>query len=269
MANPALLLSGIGMALVGIVAIAYWKFKFRVSINYFLWGAAAWVIAIAIKMVMDYTITPFLNVWLQSFGIVAALVGMGIYVGLRTGILESGTSYIIMIKTRLRKMDFKKGVAFGIGFGAAEAIFLGVTSFLNILVFVMFPDIIGIVPEPMREVLLTQLNASSWIVIAPVIERISITFIHIFSALLVLYALKSRKLSYLVYSILFKTFVDGIIPWLAYNMQPLYEVVNAYMIQIPFIILAIISYFGIKWLKPKLGGDAGERIMGKVMGIIK
>lgn len=269
MANPALLLSGIGMALVGIVAVVYWKWKFRISINYFLWGAAAWVIAIAIKMAMDYSITPFLNEWLQSMGIVAALVGIGIYVGLRTGILESGASYIIMIKTRLRNMDFRKGVAFGIGFGAAEAIFLGVTSFLNILVFVMFPDIVSIVPEPLREVLLTQLNASSWIVFAPIIERISIMFIHVFSALLVLYAIKSRKLIYLVYSILFKTLVDGIIPWLAYNMQPLYEVSNAYIIEVPFIILALISYFGIKWLKPKLGGGTGERIMGKVMEIIK
>lgn len=269
MANPALLFSGIGMVLVGIIAVVYWKKKFRVNINYFLWGAAAWVIAIAIKMAMDYSITPLLNDWLQSLGIVAALVGMGIYVGLRTGILESGVSYLTMIKTRLRDMDFRKGVAFGIGFGAAEAIFLGVTSFLNILMFIIFPDLINLVPEPVREILLANLNASSWIVFAPIIERVSIMFIHVFSALLVLYAIKSRKLIYLVYSILFKTLVDGIIPWLAYSMQPLYEVANAYMIQIPFIILALISYFGIRWLKPKLGGSRGERMMGKVMEIVR
>lgn len=259
MANTALLFSGIGMLIVGVAAVFYWRFRQKVSINYFLWGAAAWVIAIAIKMAMDYTVTPLLNMWLQPMGIAAALAGMGIYVGLRTGILESGFSYIIMIKTRLREMDFSKGVAFGIGFGAAEAIFLGVTSFLNILVFVMFPEIVSIVPESMLATLQAQLNASSWIVFAPMIERVSITFIHVFSALLVLYAIRSGKALYLVYSILFKAVVDGIIPWLAYSMQPLYEVANAYMIEVPFIILALISYFGIRWLKPGLRGSGQGR----------
>lgn len=264
MVNPMLLLSGIGMVLVGIIVPLYWKRKTHVRLNYFLWGAGVWVIAIAVKIVMDYTITQTLRVSLEPYGLLSVLVVMGLYVGLRTGILESGFSYLAILKTKLKKMNYKEGIAFGIGFGSVEALFLGITSFLNILMFVMFPDIISFLPEAFQAVIVSQLNASSWIIFGPIIERIFVMFIHVFSTLLVLYAVKNKKIGYLVLSILFKTLVDGIIPWLVYSMGPITELPNAYIVEIPFIILAIIAYFGIKWIKPKfkksLRGMATEAI---------
>jgi uncharacterized membrane protein YhfC len=251
MVNPMLLLSGIGMVLVGILVPLYWKRKTQVKLNYFLWGAGIWVIAIAVKIAMDYTITQPLSASLEPYGLLTVLLVMGLYVGLRTGILESGFSYLAILKTRLRGMNYREGIAFGIGFGSIEALFLGITSFLNILMFVMFPDIISLLPEAVQAMILSQLSASSWIVFGPIIERILVMFIHVFSTLLVLYAVKKKAMGYLVLSILFKTLVDGIIPWLVYSLEPVTELPNAYIIEIPFIILAIIAYFGIKWMEPK------------------
>jgi uncharacterized membrane protein YhfC len=246
-----LLLSGIGMILVGILVPLYWQRKTKAGINYFLWGAGIWIVAVAVKIAMDYTITSPLSSAVQPYGLAAVLVVMGLYVGLRTGLFESGFSYLAMLKTRLKKMNYKQGVAFGLGFGAIESLFLGVTSFLNILVFIMFPDVIALIPEAAQSAIIAQLNASSWIVFGPIIERIGVMFIHVFGTLLVLYAVRSGKIVYLVVSILFKTLVDGIIPWLVYVMQPLTELPNAYIVEIPFIILALIAYYGNRWIKPR------------------
>ena len=252
MTNPVLLLSGIGMILVGILFPLYWKNKTKVNANFFFWGAGAWILAITAKILLDMTLTPILNVWLFPHGITTALIVSCLYVGLRTGIFESGFSYLVILKTKLKKMGYKEGVAFGLGFGAVEAIFLGITSFLNILLFVLFPGMIALLPEAQQMALLAGLESNSLIVFAPVMERTVLMFIHVFSTLLVLYAVKAKKLSYLGLSILFKAIVDGIIPWLVFNLSPITDIVNAYLIEIPFIILAVFSYFGIKWIKPKL-----------------
>jgi uncharacterized membrane protein YhfC len=269
MTNPMLLISGIGMVLVGILVPLYWQRKARPGANYFLMGAGVWIIAIAIKMVMDYTVTIPLNIFFQPYGMVAVFVGMGLYLGLRTGILESGLSYTIILKTKLKKMNYKQGIAFGMGFGAIEALFLGVTSFINIAAFLMSPQIISMLPEATQTVILSQLNSSSWIVFGPIIERIAVMFIHIFSTLLVVYSIKSGKIKYLIISILFKTLVDGIIPWLVYSMRPLTDLPNAYIIEIPFIILALVSWFGIRWIRPRFGKGAKEWVTDTVKSIVK
>jgi uncharacterized membrane protein YhfC len=251
MANPVLLVSGIGMVLFGILAPLYWKRKAKVKINYFFWGAGVWVLAVAVKIAMDYTVTPALSASLGPYGVAAFLVVMGLYLGLRTGFLESGLSYLVMLRTRLMKMNYREGIAFGIGFGSIEAIFLGVTSFLNVLLFLMVPDLITMLPEAQQAFVLMQLDASSWVVFGPIIERISIMFIHVFSTLLVLCAIRKKRTAYLWISILFKAMVDGIIPWLLYSVEPLSTVAGTYLIETPFIILAVISYFGIGWMRAR------------------
>ena len=251
MVNPGLLISGIGMVAVAVVLPLYWKLKTGARMNCFFWGAGVWVVAIAVKIFMDYTVTSPINAALGPLGIVPFIVLMGLYLGLRTGLLESGLSYFAILKTRLRDMDYREGVAFGIGFGSIEALFLGITSLMNVLMFMMMPDLIMLIPEAQQATILAQLNASTWIALGPVIERVSIMFIHVFSTLLVLYAVKERRIGYLGLSILFKTVVDGIIPWVVLSAQPIYEVFNAYLIEVPFIILAVIAFFGIRWIRPR------------------
>lgn len=251
MTNPMLLVSGIGMILVGMLIPIYWQRKTKVNLNYFFWGAGAWILAVTAKIILDMTVTSSITQSILPYGITATLLVSGLYVGLRTGILESGLSYLIVFKTSIKKMNYKQAIAFGIGFGAIEALFLGITSFLNILVFVMFPEVISFLPEAQQAVLLFQLNSSSLIIFASIIERVVLMLIHVFSAVLVVYSVKTRKMGYLVISILYKTLVDGIIPWLIFNLQPITDPWNAYIIEVPFIILAIIGYLGIKWMKPK------------------
>jgi uncharacterized membrane protein YhfC len=50
---------------------------------------------------------------------------MSLYFGLRTGIFESGITYVAVKKTGLSRTTFDEAIALGIEFGGIEAIILG------------------------------------------------------------------------------------------------------------------------------------------------
>jgi len=248
MINPFLLLSGIGMMLVAVVAFLYWRK--RAKLRFFAWGALIWVLVIAVKIAMDFTISiPIQMVLMASYPLLAVLIIMGLYLGIRTGLFESGFTYIAVLKTKLREMNFKEAIAFGIGFGGIETFLLGFFSFINILAYVLFPDLINMMSADQQAALLSQLSTSTWIIFAPIIERISVLSIHIFAALLVIYSVKQKRPVYLLASMLYKTVTDGMIPLLVVYIGT--SLLGSYIIEIPVVILGLIGYLGIKWIKKK------------------
>ena len=193
--NPFLMLSGIGMMAVSLFAILYWRYKTNVKITFFVAGAGVWLVAILVKLLLDLTVTVPLQQWLFSTaGIGSTLIIISLYVGLRTGFLESGLSYFSILRTWLKKMGFKEAVAFGIGFGALEAFIVGFSSFLNILIFVFMPEIIATVPLEYQAILIEQLSLSMLFIFPAIIERVAAIIMHVFSAVLVVYAIRSGKI---------------------------------------------------------------------------
>jgi len=253
MVNSWLMLAGIGMILAGALPILWWWRKKGTSLKYFIFGAAVWFVAILIKLLMDITLTPLLTNYLQSYGTLAIAVSLGFYVGLRTGLFESGFTYIAGVKTKLKHVTFDEAVAFGLGFGGIEAILLGLQSFLNILVFALMPTLLNQLPEGQQAIVQHQLNQSTWIVFAPIIERIATIVIHVFAAVLVFLSIHSFEKRYLVYSIGFKSIVDGIIPALSLCIGTA-TLLSSYIIELPITGLAVIALGGIglireKWIK--------------------
>ena len=122
MMNPVFLLSGIGMMLAGIVPVLWWRYRTLASWRYFFWGAAAWAAAIAVKLTLDLTFTPVMVGWLTGTyaGLGIAIIS-GAYVGLRTGLFESGFTYIAAARKKMKNMSFEQAAAFGLGFGCSEA----------------------------------------------------------------------------------------------------------------------------------------------------
>ena len=246
MVNPYLILSPIGMAIVGLSAIFYWKRKSKAAWKYFAFGAVIWAIAIAAKVVMDLTVSQSIYQWLSGFGIVATLAGIGLYVGLRTGFFESGFSYIAVARTRFRKMDAIQAVAFGIGFGGIEAIFLGVTGMINLSLLITNPSLVSMLTPAQQ----AALDMPTIVVIAPILERIFTLAIHLFCSVLVVYSvIKSRPL-FLAYSILFKSLLDGMVPALNYYLNPA-SFYGAFVAEVPIIALGIIAIYGTRWVLKK------------------
>jgi uncharacterized membrane protein YhfC len=249
MTNPFLLLSGIGMMLVAVIAFLYWRKK--APLKFFAWGALIWILAVAVKFAMDYTISiPIQQALLASYPLLTVLIIIGLYLGIRTGLFESGFTYIAVLKTKLRKMNFSDAVAFGIGFGGIEAFLLGFFSFIDILMFILFPDMLSALSVDQQAAVLSQLSLSTWIIFAPIIERISVLFIHIFAALLVVYSVKEKKPLYFLASFLYKTVTDGMIPLLVFYVGTA-TILDSYVLEIPVVILGIIGYMGIRWIMKK------------------
>jgi len=51
--------------------------------------------------------------------------------------------------------------------------------------------------------------------------------------------------------VIYKAVVDGIIPVLVFSLNPATSLAGAYIIEIPFIILGVIGFYGTKWLNKK------------------
>lgn len=258
MINPWLLLSGIGMMLIGVVPALWWWRTKAVSVKFFGYGAALWIIAVTPKIFMDSFITPSLRAYLAGYGSAVLVIITGIYVGLQTGFFENGFTYIAALKTKLKHIDFKQAVAFGLGFGGFEAFILGLMSFLNILVFLAMPNILEQLPIEQKEAVLQQVGQSTWIIFSPLIERGFTLFIHLFSMLLVFYVVKFLYKRYLIASISYKSVVDGIIPALTIYVGS-QTLIGLYSMEIPIIVLGVIGIIGFYWIKEKWYKTLEER----------
>ena len=145
-------------------------------------------------------------------------------------------------------MNFKQVTALGIGFGCFEAVMLGFSSFMSIVTFVLAPDMISTVPESQQGLLLEQLNQQTWIVGAAIIERFATIAIHVFTTILVFYAIRNMDKKYLWLSIGFKALLDGMIPAINYLYVPV-TFLDWYAIEFLILGLGFIAYFGYKHMK--------------------
>jgi uncharacterized membrane protein YhfC len=253
MINPLFALSGIGMMLVGLLPILWWRYRTLVPWRDFWYGACIWAAAVSLKLVMDLSITPLLVRWLTGIytGLGIAIL-MGAYVGLRTGFFESGFTYLFALKKKMRNYDFQQAVALGLGFGGSEAFLLGIISFLNIAVLTVFPTIIDLLPAADRAALLAQLTLPSMLVFAPIIERAFAMLLHVFCAVLIIMAVKNRRIEYFILSFACKTVADGMLPLLTMTFDRT-TVAGVYSIEAFVVALGAMSGAGLLWIRGRFG----------------
>ena len=237
--------------LVGLVPIIYFWIRKKVSLKYFVYGGVIWLLAISIKILMDLTITPGIQeLLLSNYSKTVVLILSGLYIGLRTGVFECGFTYLAVLKTKLKEMNFYESLALGLGFGGIEAFLLGFSSFVSVLLFILFPNLITSIPATQQEVLLQQLSMSNLAILPPIIERISTLLLHVFATLLIIYSIKTKEIKYFLTSFAYKVCVDGMIPWLSYKIGTA-TLESIYIIEIPIIIFGIVGVFGITWMREK------------------
>jgi len=249
--NPFLSLAGFGMITIGLLAMILWRRRSKAEWRYFLLGAIVWVAAIFVKTVMDLTITTILVDSLNDFGITIYLITIGIYVGLRTGLLESGFSYFAAL-IRLRNIGWKEAVAFGIGFGGVEAIVLGLQN-ISLLIFYFNPSLVELLPEAMQK----ELSMQTIVVLAPIMERVFALTVHILASLLAIYSAITGRLKYLVASIFYKALLDGIVPALPYLFD-VTTVQGIYLAEAPIAAIGIFAFLIIRSLERSIGDFKGD-----------
>lgn len=204
--GPIILLPGIGMVLVALAFVVYAAHKKILGWRYLGLGALFWILTVAIKFAFAIPINPLvyeaLNVTseqLFSPGNLAAYL----YIGALTGIFEAGLAWLILMKIRWGKASWSQALVFGIGFGVIEALLLGLAGFGSSLVALLSPDLL-----PVSALGGLANNATLGMGLAPIIERLSVIFAHIFSCVLIFYAISSGESKWGWIAILYKTLLD-------------------------------------------------------------
>ncbi len=236
------------MIAVGLGAMALWYLLKRPKLRYFAFGGVLWAAAIALKVIMDLTITqPIQSYLLQNMALTAVIAVMSLYVGLRTGLFESGITYLAVKYSSLSKMGFNEAMALGIGFGGLEAIYLGAMSLLTIATLMAQPALASLIPPE-------QLAVS--FIPVPIWERLFTLLCHVFATVLAVYAVKLNDLRWLALSILIKTALDG-------ALLPLQHIFGTgltgiYIIEAYVAIIGIISLAGTYWFAKKYSGGVPD-----------
>lgn len=248
--NPFLIFSSIGMILVGFISIIFWKLKSNVSLKYFLFGGIVWIIAIIPKSIMDFTITPSLSSWVtNTYGLTGMVVIIGAYVGIRTGIFECGFTYLAFSKSKLKQISLNEATAFGIGFGAFEAILIAIPSILQMAILFSNPSILELLPIDQRQLIEAQLSLPTWVVPAPIMERILVLFAHLFTILLIFNSIIQRKIRFFFYSFFYKSLLDALVPYLQVTLNVSISPIGIYLAEVWVAIMGLIALLGIKWMR--------------------
>ena len=246
--SPMLLLAGLGMMAIGLLPIIYWHRKTGAAWKVFGIGAVSWLSAILAKAVMDIYLTSSVATYLQTFGAVSSSAALGVYFGVRTGIFENGFSFMWARRMQLRRSSFDEAVAFGIGFAGVEALGLGLSSFLNILLILIYPSLMTQLPSSTLELLSAQFSLGPVIVGAPIIERCSTLLIHSFAATLVFATLNGNGWKFFWGAVAYKSIVDGVIPSLNLFLSSS-TLSGLYFAELPFVLLALMGYLGMTRLR--------------------
>lgn len=143
---------------------------------------------------------------------------MAVFLGLTAGIFEEVARFIAMKYFMKDKLEWKNGLAFGIGHGGIEAIVIvGMTLINNIVLSFMinagiFEAAVAsqLPPEAIAQVKASLVNTSPLYFLAGGYERIMTMAIQIALSIMVLYAVKLKKPVFLLYAILLHGIVDAL-----------------------------------------------------------
>jgi len=243
--NPWLILAPLGMLVVGVASMVFWRRRSHAALRYFTLGGLVWGVSVAPKLLMDYTITPSISSLLtSSLGLMGGLAALGIYVGLRTGLFECGFTFLAVDKTGLKKASVDDATAFGVGFGAVEAILLALPSLIQLAMFVTNPSMIDAVPPQFREALRAQLSVPTSMVLAPILERMFTLFAHVFSALLVFAAVRRGRIRLLLYAFVYKGILDAAAPYLQWVLASSSSASVVYLVELWVVLLGALGLLG-------------------------
>jgi len=203
------LVSSVGMLVVAGIAVIYWRRVSGLQFRWFWVGAGLWTVAVILKGLLSGPLTNWMLGWIFNAGQSHAfhVLGGGLFVGLSSSLFEIGLTFFAVLLWRTLGRDADRAIGIGLGAGAFEAIFLGISVLVSV---VLSTDVTpGITGEPGKELeAAVAVTPLVWLV-APVERAITIVC-HTSSRALVLVGTAYRKPMMVVSGFLIFTLIDGI-----------------------------------------------------------
>jgi uncharacterized membrane protein YhfC len=196
----------------------YYRKKEKIDIIAVLIGALIFFVSQLVLRI------PMLNImssmgWLK--GISNNLWLSGIFLGLTAGLFEEIGRFIGFKFLLKKRLEWKNGVAYGIGHGGIESILLVGMTYVNNLIYSflinggVFDKIASQLPGDTAQMIFDGLVKSrSTDFLLGGNERFFTIFVHIALSLVVLYAVMNRKYIFLALSVLLHTLLNAPLPLL-------------------------------------------------------
>lgn len=241
--NPLLLIPGIGMMAIALGTVTYWKAHSKVALSFFLWGAAAWIVGVALKLIAAIPQSAIITGSRELLPRYLSESVLWLYMGLLTGIFECGMALVFASRVKkIRQADWKEAAGFGFGFGAVEALLMGLGSLGLALLATLAPDRL---PPTLLEIPASAMDAILGFS-APIVERIIFVVIHAFSCLLIVYAVQTKDWKWFWAAFLYKTVVDGIAGFaqLTYGVENL-TIIGIWLLEIACLPFGIVGAWGL------------------------
>jgi uncharacterized membrane protein YhfC len=196
------------MIVVGVTPALYWCHEKPRVWRFVCAGALAWAVAVALKFAWALPMNRIIKARLARGAARSVAEPLfWLYVGLLTGLFESGLAWLA---ARWLEVDtWENAVAFGIGFGAMEALTLGLLSFLGALVALISFDQI---PPDKRANAEDATAVDARLMLASV-ERAAVLCMHVLACVLVVLALRTGQSRWFWSSIAFATAMDAFAMW--------------------------------------------------------
>lgn len=201
--SPVALLGGGGMIAVAVGFIAYAVLR-RLGWGYLLLGMLGWVVTVAVKFAFAIPVNPVILRSTAEISEPWKAILLFLYGGLMTGLTEVLLVWIVLRWSRLAIVPWSRVIAFGIGFGAIEALLLGVGSLSAALVGMFAPEVLP-------EVALTELAKADRLIVqlAPISERFFTCLGHLATCAMIFYAARVPLARWFWWALIYKSAIDG------------------------------------------------------------
>jgi uncharacterized membrane protein YhfC len=202
----AWIVGAVGCLLVAFAPVVFWRRRHGVRATDYLLGAAAWAATVGAKVVASLAVGGVL--YLAFAEAVPLPVEMAVS-GLLTGVFEiGGTLAAVLLVARLRTAGWGPAVAFGIGFGAFEALVLAPPLFVSgMTALVAYP---GMDAESVRATLANLADTARPLEV--VWERAAALAVHTLACVLVIGAVRARRAAPFWGAFVLKTALDSVPP---------------------------------------------------------
>jgi len=231
------------MMAVGMLPVLYWKRVTGVSWKIFGLGGVTWLSVTVMKATMDIFVTPSVAGAVQGVSAVGSAAAYGLYVGLQTGLFDSGFTWIWARRFRLFGASYMDAVGFGLGFACVEAIALGFNNFLGVLELVMNPSFFGTLDPAIQQALSAQYALGPALIGAPILERTFALFVDTFTVVLVFMAIKGAK-GVFPLAVVYASIAELVAPLLNLGLSST-TIMGAYLLEAPYVLLGLIGVLGL------------------------
>lgn len=240
--SPIVLLGGTGMIAVALGFFVYAIIR-RLGWTYLVFGALMWLGTVAVKFALAIPLNPMLYRALTG----GAKEGIGVlvfdlYVGMLTGFTEVLIVFLVLGFSRWGKVEWKRALAFGIGFGAFEALLLGVGSLIMMLTALFAPQMLP--PEVINQLKVVD---NLFYSLVPIVERVCAMWVHIFSNVLLFYAVLVKQVRWFWLAFVYKSLIDA---WAAWGQLAgmTTTVEQVWVLEAVIIVFGVIGWLGTRWV---------------------